>query len=89
MSVSISVVDDETDVAELFRQNFRREARQEVGFEASRTVPATKAERPLWVSKAVRCCRGLEPSGLWARRCASSALRERAGKAVEQHVMSR
>jgi CheY-like chemotaxis protein len=28
MSVSILVVDDETDVAELFRQHFRREARQ-------------------------------------------------------------
>jgi CheY-like chemotaxis protein len=28
MSVSILVVDDETDVAELFRQQFRREARQ-------------------------------------------------------------
>jgi len=28
MSVSILVVDDETDVAELFRQRFRREARQ-------------------------------------------------------------
>jgi CheY-like chemotaxis protein len=28
MSVSILVVDDETDVAELFRQKFRREARQ-------------------------------------------------------------
>ena len=27
MSVSILVVDDETDVAELFRQHFRREAR--------------------------------------------------------------
>ena len=28
MSVSILVVDDETDIAELFRQQFRREARQ-------------------------------------------------------------
>jgi CheY-like chemotaxis protein len=28
MSVSILVVDDESDVAELFRQHFRREARQ-------------------------------------------------------------
>ena len=28
MSVSILVVDDETDVAELFRQHFRCEARQ-------------------------------------------------------------
>ena len=28
MSVSILVVDDEPDVAELFRQRFRREARQ-------------------------------------------------------------
>ena len=28
MSVSILVVDDETDVAELFRQHFRRETRQ-------------------------------------------------------------
>ena len=28
MSVSILVVDDETDVAELFRQQFRREVRQ-------------------------------------------------------------
>jgi len=28
VSVSILVVDDETDVAELFRQQFRREARQ-------------------------------------------------------------
>ena len=28
MSVSILVVDDETDVAELFGQHFRREARQ-------------------------------------------------------------
>jgi CheY-like chemotaxis protein len=28
MSVSVLVVDDETDVAELFRQHFRREARQ-------------------------------------------------------------
>ena len=28
MTVSILVVDDETDVAELFRQHFRREARQ-------------------------------------------------------------
>ena len=28
MSVSILVIDDETDVAELFRQQFRREARQ-------------------------------------------------------------
>ena len=28
MSVSILVVDDETDVVELFRQHFRREARQ-------------------------------------------------------------
>ena len=28
MSVSILVVDDETDVVELFRQQFRREARQ-------------------------------------------------------------
>ena len=28
MSVSILVVDDEADVAELFRQHFRREARQ-------------------------------------------------------------
>ena len=28
MSISILVVDDETDVAELFRQHFRREARQ-------------------------------------------------------------
>ena len=28
MSVSILVVDDETDVAELFRQCFRRETRQ-------------------------------------------------------------
>ena len=28
MSVSILVVDDETDVAEMFRQHFRREARQ-------------------------------------------------------------
>jgi len=28
MSVSILVVDDETDVAELFRQQFRRETRQ-------------------------------------------------------------
>ena len=28
MSVSILVVDDETDFAELFRQHFRREARQ-------------------------------------------------------------
>ena len=28
MSVSILVVDDETDVADLFRQHFRREARQ-------------------------------------------------------------
>lgn len=28
MSVSILVIDDETDVAELFRQHFRREARQ-------------------------------------------------------------
>ena len=28
MSVSILVVDDESDVAELFRQQFRREARQ-------------------------------------------------------------
>jgi CheY-like chemotaxis protein len=28
VSVSILVVDDETDVAELFRQHFRREARQ-------------------------------------------------------------
>ena len=28
MSVSILVVDDETDVAELFRQQFRHEARQ-------------------------------------------------------------
>ena len=28
MSLSILVVDDETDVAELFRQQFRREARQ-------------------------------------------------------------
>ena len=28
MSVSILVVDDETDVAELFRQHFRHEARQ-------------------------------------------------------------
>jgi len=28
MSVSILVVDDETDVAELFRQHFRREARR-------------------------------------------------------------
>ena len=28
MRVSILVVDDETDVAELFRQRFRREARQ-------------------------------------------------------------
>jgi hypothetical protein len=27
MSVSILVVDDETDLAELFRQHFRREAR--------------------------------------------------------------
>ncbi len=30
MSVSILVVDDETDVADLFRQRFRREARQGV-----------------------------------------------------------
>jgi CheY-like chemotaxis protein len=30
MSVSILVVDDEPDVAELFRQRFRREARQGV-----------------------------------------------------------
>jgi hypothetical protein len=29
MSVSILVVDDEPDVADLFRQRFRREARQE------------------------------------------------------------
>ena len=28
MSVSILIVDDETDIAELFRQQFRREARQ-------------------------------------------------------------
>jgi CheY-like chemotaxis protein len=28
MSVSILIVDDESDVAELFRQRFRREARQ-------------------------------------------------------------
>jgi CheY-like chemotaxis protein len=28
MSVSILVVDDETDIAELFRRDFRREARQ-------------------------------------------------------------
>jgi CheY-like chemotaxis protein len=28
MSVSLSVVDDEPDVADLFRQHFRREARQ-------------------------------------------------------------
>jgi CheY-like chemotaxis protein len=28
MSVSILIVDDEPDVAELFRQHFRREARQ-------------------------------------------------------------
>lgn len=30
MSVSILVVDDEADVAELFRQQFRREVRQEI-----------------------------------------------------------
>lgn len=30
MSVSILVVDDETDVADLFRQHFRREVRQGV-----------------------------------------------------------
>ena len=30
MSVSILVVDDESDVADLFRQHFRREARQEL-----------------------------------------------------------
>ncbi|TMK07823.1 MAG: response regulator [Alphaproteobacteria bacterium] len=33
MSVSILVVDDEPDVAELFRQRFRREARQGTGMD--------------------------------------------------------
>jgi CheY-like chemotaxis protein len=35
MSPSIVVVDDEPDVAEVFRQRFRREARQGVHFAAS------------------------------------------------------
>ena len=37
MSVSILVVDDEPDVAELFRQQFRRETRQ-------KTVDARRAQ---------------------------------------------
>ena len=41
MSVSILVVDDEPDVAELFRQRFRRETRQvRAAVERSATVAA-------------------------------------------------
>ena len=53
MSVSILVVDDEPDVAELFRQQFRREARQGTyvlhfaysGEEALDKLPHTVRER--------------------------------------------
>ena len=53
MSVSILVVDDELDVAELFRQRFRREARQGtyvMHFAGSGEVPAGSLNSSLHTS---------------------------------------
>ena len=60
MSVSILVVDDETDVAELFRQHFRREARQ-----GTYVLPGSQQIRGIPLECFLDPAARLEPGARW------------------------
>ena len=81
MSVSILVVDDEADVAELFRQQFRRETRQRG---CAFHYATSGAEALDWLAREIERHRnrlGVEPVSAW-HETARRGRRRRGARAV-------